>query len=128
MRSIVTMNTNVETNEEGQFIYDENGNIVLKNEEDVGILVKIHVTQVQQMENGVLYSGISTLAEVYWNLRRSPAPALVSPNDIAWVSFDVDAASEETEDEIEEIEELEGVYADQNNSDEDEYIEEDVGH
>ncbi|MCE5317776.1 MAG: hypothetical protein LLG04_10545, partial [Parachlamydia sp.] len=101
---------------------------VLKNEEDVGILVKIHVTQVQQMENGVLYSGISKLAEVYWNLRRSPAPALVSPNDIAWVSFDVDAASEETEDEIEEIEELEGVYADQNNSDEDEYIEEDVGH
>lgn len=111
MRTIVTPISNVQTDEDGNFLTDEQGSLMLKNEEDIGILTKTHITQVNQVENNMIVSGISSLSEVYWNLRRTPSPALVSPNDLAWVTLDAstNVADEDDETEYEfEAEDYEG--------------------
>lgn len=100
MNAVVTPIENVQLDSEGNFVTDDEGNLLLHNEDDLGFLTKVHITQVNQVENGMIVSGISTLAEVYWNLRRNPSPALVSPNDIAWVTLDAN----EDDDDYEEIE------------------------
>ena len=104
MKAIVTHVSNVQTDSEGNFQFDEEGNLLLIDENDMGIMADLHVSQVQKLENGMLLSGTSTLAEVYWQIHRSPAPALVAPNDLAWVSLpaidgDEDEETDETFDE-----------------------------
>ena len=100
MQAIVTHITNVQTDSEGNFQFDENGNLLLIDENDIGIMAQLHVSQVQKLENGLLLSGTSTLAEVYWQIHRSPAPALVAPADLAWVSLPAldSVDTDETED------------------------------
>jgi len=99
MQVVVTMIDNVVLDEEGRFVYTDDGGIELKNPENVGILLKTHVVSVQQTEDGILKSGLSPLAEVIWNEIRTPAPCLVSPNDLVWVSITDDAEDDVTDNE-----------------------------
>ena len=103
MKTIVTHIENVNFDDDGKAIYNENGEIQLKNADDIGILIKTHVVPHQQIENGTIITGLSTLSEVIWEEKRTPAPALVSPNDLFWLSieneYEAALASDETEDE-----------------------------
>ena len=100
MQIIVTLLSNIQVDAEGKFLFDEEGGLLLHDEEDVGVLMKTHVVPLTQVIEGVVNTGISSLAEVYWNKVRSPAPALVSPNDIAWLTVgDENEMDEEENDE-----------------------------
>lgn len=85
---VVTLKTNIQVDEQGNFQFDEDENIVLIDEDDVGMLVKTHVFPISQLQNdGALMSGYISRAEVYWDKRRCPSPELVDPNDLVWISF-----------------------------------------
>ena len=108
MYIVVALKSNVEHDEEGQMLYDEEGSPALKDEEDVGILVKTHPLQaVHEGQIGVIFR-----AEVFWNIRRNPSPALVDPNELVWLSVDEnpndDEVDEENQDEENNGEQLVG--------------------
>ena len=91
---VVTLKTNVVTDEAGNFVFDEEDNIRLHDENDVGMLVKTHVFPMSQLTpEGQLMSGYISRAEIYWDNRRNPSPDLVDPADLVWISF----AEQETE-------------------------------
>lgn len=88
MNTVVTRIDNIQRDEDGNFLFDDDGVPKLNNEEDVGILIKTHVVQVNQVIDGVIQSGLSPLSEVLWNERRNPAPDLVAPADLVWLTID----------------------------------------
>jgi hypothetical protein len=104
MQVIVTLLENVVLDEDERFVYKEDGALELKSDENVGILLKTHVVPIQKLEDGVLITGLSPMAEVLWNEIRTPAPALVSPNELVWVSI-----SEESDDYDQEEAEAEAI-------------------
>lgn len=95
---IVTLVSNIELDEEGQFKFDENDEVILKNEDDVGALIKTHPFQVSQIdpETSLLVTGVVFQCEVLWDLHRTPAPALVLPADLYWLSL----TDQENQDEV----------------------------
>lgn len=104
MNIVVTLKSNVSVSEiDGNFELDEDGDLVLLNDEDVGILTKTHLIQVSQIDQvtNTLQTGVVPQSEVYWNMRRSPAPALHAPTDLVWLSIPGD---DEPDDEYQEQE------------------------
>lgn len=102
MNVIVTHIDNIEKDEEGNFLLDEDGVPKMINEEDVGILLKTHVVQVTNMVDGMLQVGHSPLCEVLWNEKRSPAPDLVAPTDLAWLTVGNDEEDDSDEEEVDD--------------------------
>lgn len=98
MQIVVTRLENIQQDEDGKFLTDEDGGLLLHDEEDVGVLAKTHVVPVTQAIDGAIHTGVSSLCEVYWNKHRTPAPALVAPTEIAWLTVGEDEG-EEVEDE-----------------------------
>lgn len=94
---VVTKSANVQRDEAGEILYDDDGDVLLHDEDDVGILVKTHVIQVNQLVDNLIQTGVIPKAEIYWNLHRQPAPALVDPMDLVWLSVDDGAVDDEEE-------------------------------
>lgn len=86
---VVSLKSNVEQDEDQNLIFDEDGAPTLIDEDDIGVLVKTHSIQVSQINpnTGLLETGIIFRAEVFWNLRRNPAPDMVDPGDLVWTSI-----------------------------------------
>lgn len=108
---IVTLASNVQTDEDGNFLVEDDGVPVLKDEEDVGILVRTHTIQVNQIDNNsnppVLVTGVVFKSEVLWNLRRCPSPAMEDPINLVWLTLDA-VGEENDEEEEEEIDDNDG--------------------
>ena len=109
---IVTRAENVVTDSEGQWVVDETGNVVLKDPEATGTLVKTHALQAQVFnpETQALVCGCTFRAEVYWDHIRNPAPAMVDPAELAWIQFAAGEEDEVYEDDEEEVEEEEPAH------------------
>lgn len=108
---VVTLKSNVQVDDLGEMLQDEDGIPLLHDESDVGILTKTHVIQVNQLseDKTMLITGVVPQSEVFWNLRRNPAPALHAPGDLVWLTIpgdenDEDENEDESEEEFEESE------------------------
>lgn len=100
---VVTLKSNIVLDDEGDFQLDEDENFVLKDNDDVGILIKTHVIPMSQLtKDGAVMSGYVSRAEVYWDKRHNPAPDMVDPSDLVWLYVAEEA--DEEDDEGEEIE------------------------
>jgi hypothetical protein len=111
-RVIVTLTSNIERDEEGKPVLDDDGDAVLIDENIMGMLTKTHVipfSTVNQEKNTV-ETGITQLSEVFWEHEHTPSPALVSPTDLYWISFPKAevSVSEDEEDADEVGEQYEG--------------------
>lgn len=110
---VVTLKTNLDLNDEGEIQYDAEGEILLINDNDVGIIAKTHVIPLSQVdEKGNILAGFISRCEVYWDERRSPAPDMVEPTDLVWLSIvgdedEPDSDELDSEDEAEEIQDAE---------------------
>ncbi len=104
---IVSHVDNVEKDEEGNFLLDDDGVPALKDDNDVGMLIRTHTIQVSQLDNTqlppVLVTGVVFKSEVLWNMHRCPAPAMVDPQSLVWLTIDDDRDEDDAEEE-EEIE------------------------
>jgi len=104
---IVAHIDNVEKDEQGNFVLEEDGVPQLINEDDVGILVKTHTIQVSQLDSSqnppVLVTGVVFKSEVLWNLHRCPAPAMEDPAALVWLTID-DEGEEDEADEDDDVE------------------------
>jgi hypothetical protein len=105
---VVTLKSNVELDEEGKVIINDQGEMDLINEDDVGILTKTHCIQVSQIDpnTNAIVTGVIFRSEIYWDERRNPSPAMVDPEDLVWISF-----SDRTEEQVEEDQEENDDYA-----------------
>lgn len=103
---VVTLKSNIATDEEGKFLFDEDENIILTDEDDVGMLVKTHVFPLSQVDpGGNLMTGYVSRSEIYWDKRRNPSPDLVDPNDLVWISF-AEANEEEGQEDTDDYDDL----------------------
>ena len=100
---IVTRKSNIETDEDGNIVFDDDGIPSILDEEAVGMLLKSHVIQVTQVnqEHNRLETGVIFRSEVAWENQRCPAVSLEDPSELVWLSLDAEAAAdhEEAEDE-----------------------------
>lgn len=95
----VTLKSNVEFDEEGGIIYNDAGDIQLKDENDVGVITKTHVVPMSQVDAaGNILAGFISRCEIYWDLRRSPAPDMVDPSDLVWLSMFEDNTDDDDDD------------------------------
>ena len=77
----VTRKENVQT-------ITEDGEIVLNNEAEIGHLRKLHSSVVQGVDdNNQPQLGFLVRAEVYWEHKRTPSPALEDPNELVWLTL-----------------------------------------
>lgn len=101
---VVTLKSNVQKDEEGNFLEDEDGELLLIDENDVGIIAKSHVMPFTQQVGNEIQTGLLTRAEVYWNLVRCPAPAMIAPEDLVWISIEGADNEDDPDEEMDEDE------------------------
>lgn len=68
---------------------------ILLDDEDLGSVIKTHVITMTQTAEGVVMQGLVCRLEVLWNKRRNPAPDLLDPSDLVWISMDNDEAEDD---------------------------------
>lgn len=106
MEIIVTTKTNVECDADGNVILDVNGQPKLRDEEHLGVYLRSHAIQVNQVDTATntLQTGVIFRCEILWDKMRTPAPALEDPSDLVWLSYstadedDADVTDAEYED------------------------------
>lgn len=108
---IVTLKNNVECDEDGIVLLNDEGMPKLLDPEDIGILTRSHpiMTVKYNQETGEIDSGYTTRAEVYWDKRRNPTPAFQRPTDLVWLEF---MGTEEEEDDQEDDPDMEEEHLD----------------
>lgn len=102
MNIVVTRKSNID--------YNAEGNLVLRDPDQIGYLRKTHVIPmaVPHPETGDVQHGVIARAEVYWEEERSPAFTLEDPQELVWVSMDgIDEDDNDDEDDDDEDEEYE---------------------
>lgn len=102
---VVTHKSNVELDENGDFVFDNDGNIVLIDENAIGLLLKTHGVPVT-VEGNI---GLISRSEVLWEHKRSPAPCLELPEDLVWLSYG-EEEDDEPDEEYEDVEEFEDAH------------------
>lgn len=115
---VVTPKNNVEFDHDGNIIYDENGIPALKDPQDLGLFVKTHTIQVNQLDpqSNTLQTGIIFRSEIFWDKRRTPSPAFENPDEIIWLTFnddDLEDEDEEFDSDEDESDSEETTYLDQ---------------
>ena len=100
----VTRKTNVQD-------VSDSGEIILIDDSQLGYLGKTHASVVTVAdEDGNPQLGFLARVEVFWEDKRSPAPALEDPTELVWLDMGAEDETEDYEDE-ESVEETEE-YAD----------------
>lgn len=94
------------------FAFDVDGMPLLVDEEDVGMIMNTQAVPVNFLDQATntLQTSVAFRAEVLWNKRRCPAPAIEDPNNLVFLSIDDPDTEEDFEsddDDTEEYEELE---------------------
>ena len=110
MEIIVTRKSNVEQDEHGYFILNDDGDPKVIDQKLLGIYTKTHCLQVNQINpsTNTLETGFIFRAEIFWNDVRSPAPSMEDPNDLVWLTIgDDDDADDDTDQDEEDSEEYE---------------------
>jgi hypothetical protein len=105
--AVVTYKNNVQCDEDGRLVLDENEEPILNDYSIIGIMLKTHCIQVSQInpESNMLETGVIFKVEVLWEHKRSPSPALEDPADLAWLTFGDDDDDDDDPGAEEEVEE-----------------------
>jgi len=110
----VTLLSNVQLDLDGNPANDKNGNFILIDDEDIGLLKKTHtILTISLTEKPAAFaastqefdSGYTTRCEVYWDKRRNPSPAMIKPSELFWLEVMDDQLEEYDEDEDEDEQE-----------------------
>lgn len=111
---VCTLKSNMELDENGEFQFDDEGELLLKDNDDVGVIAKTHVIPLSQVDkDGNIMAGFISRVEVYWDKRRNPSPDMLDPSDLVWLSIvgdDDDAPETDEPDENQESDEIAADY------------------
>lgn len=121
---IVTPASNLEIDDEGNVIFDEDDLPALKDEDLLGMVLRTHAVNIVQFNPNTQQSeaGCVFRLEVVWEHKRVPAVEFVDPADLAWISLEnqddeENKGKEQNESGVENENEFETVHEDDTSED-----------
>ena len=100
----VTHRNNVDFDENGQLILDENGEVIFKDETFVGHIIdhKTDLTTVIDPDSGQPTFAMISRALVAWENSRTPAYHIEDPANLVWLTLGEDMTEENDEEQEDE--------------------------